>query len=152
MLTGSGVGKLQIGASADGVRTACTVVGDSTEMDEEGNPARVLRVDAGRDTLVAEVDSGRVWRITVDHRAFVTRDSLGVGTTLDRLLQFSDVSGLEGEGGLFVVSPSHCGLSFRLHHDVAEGQHRGKWTLSDLRTLPPSTPVDQVLLVGCDGA
>lgn len=95
------------------------------------------------------MDPARIWRIAVERAAFGTADSVGVGTTLSRLLKLPGVKGVEGEGGLFVVVPARCGLSFRLRHDLAPSEHKPEWTSADLKRLPASTVVDQVLLFGC---
>jgi len=148
LITGEGVGPLRIGAPVSNIEKACRVLRDTVELAAEGLPARILTVAMGRDTLAAEVDSGRVWRITVSQTRFQTSDSLKVGSPIARLLALSGVQGLVGENALYVIAPSHCGLSFRVT-DPAKAAPKQEWTLADLRRLPSSTQVTEILIVGC---
>jgi hypothetical protein len=120
-------------------------------MGAEGMPARKLTALFSRDTVVAEIVDGRVWRIALSSPLLRTTDSLGVGTPLTRLLKLKNPRGLTGEGELFVVSPEHCGLSFRLS-DAGPASHRGDWDRASLARLPQSTVVSEVLIVGCPAA
>ena len=147
-MTGAGIGALRIGATVDSVRAICPITHDSVEIRAEGLPARIIRVALGTDTIEAEVVDDRVWRITVDEPGLATADSLGVGTRLSRLLEKPGAHGAVGEGRVFVLLPDSCGLSFRLATrpgDVA----RFSYDDAGLRTLPPSSVVDQVLITGC---
>jgi hypothetical protein len=117
------------------------------ELDGEGQPERILVVAFGSDSAIVEVDSTHVWRIGVRSPHFRTLDSLGVGTSLGRLLALhGGVQGLTGEGGLFLLAEARCGLSFQLSAAAASG---GDWQRARLRTLPDSTRVTRVLVVGC---
>ncbi|HET9012603.1 MAG TPA: hypothetical protein VFN38_12350 [Gemmatimonadaceae bacterium] len=146
VIDSAGVGGLRIGAPVDSVKARCTVLRDTTERRAEGMPARLLAVRVGTDTLEAEVADGRVWRIEVTQRGVRTADSLGVGSPLAALLGIPGLRGAVGEGALYVMSPSRCGLSFQL--STAELRADG-WSAERLRTLPPSTVVTRVLVVGC---
>ena len=148
-LTDQGIGELTVGRPVTELSALCHILRDTTELGSEATPERNLTVDLTRDTVVATVDSENVWRIEVDHPVFRTSDSLGVGTILSRLLPVPGVHGVEGEGGLYLLLPAHCGLSFHLKHDVATREHRQEWSAVDLRRLPPATPIDEVLVVGC---
>jgi hypothetical protein len=146
-LTETGIGDLQVGRPVAEVAERCHVLSDTTEIRQEGQPARIVTVDLGRDTVEAEAVDARIWRITLDRPAFRTADSLGVGTPLSRLLQYEGVRGMPGEDGLYVRMPVHCGLSFRLsgsgHGSASE------WTPERLARLPGETHVGRVLVVGC---
>jgi len=148
-LTGQGIGALVIGLTVAEVRNICHVIRDTVELDEEAQEERQLTVDLQRDTVVAAVADDTVWRIEVHRGAFRTVDSLGVGSSLRGLLRSPGGHGAEGDAGLFVLLPSHCGLSFHLGYDVKDEEHRGDWALSDLSRLPDTTLVDYVLVVGC---
>lgn len=147
---GDGIGALRIGATVDSVRRSCRVVRDTTEMRAEGLPVRILAVAALGDTVEAEVDSGRVWRIAVTSARFRTTDSLGVGVPIGRLLAVPGIRGLTGEGTLYLVSPTHCGLSFRVTNP--QRALRADWTLPLLKRLPATSVVTQVLVLGCKTA
>ena len=146
VIDGNGVAAVRIGIPVDSVRARCTVVRDSVELDGEGMPQRVVRVALANDTMLVEVDSARVWRIQVVRPGIVTRDSLGVGTPVARLLALPGVQGITGEGNLFVVTPARCGLSFQLSEPRTPA---GTWSLARLRQLPPATVVKRVLVLGC---
>jgi hypothetical protein len=143
-----GIGDLRIGASIESIRQACSVVRDTTVMGPEGMPARKLAVMFSRDTVEAEIVDGRVWRLAVLSPRLRTADSLGVGTSIGRLLQLKNPHGMTGEGQFFVASPSHCGMSFRLA--IAEaGPAPGDLDRAGLARLPRSTSVNEVLVFGC---
>lgn len=151
-LSGAGVGDLQIGRTVADVRRLCTVLRDTTILGGEALPERVLQVLTSRDTLDATLQDERVWRIEVDRPSLRTTDSLGVGAKLADLLKALGATGAEGEGVLYVMLPLHCGLSFRLRTELAANQHREHWTANDLRRLPASSTVSQVLVSGCQSA
>jgi hypothetical protein len=148
IVTGAGVGALRIGAPVDSVRARCPIVRDTVELRAEGQPSRVITVLIGGDTVDAEVDSGRVWRIEVTRPSPRTSDSLGVGTPLARLLELAEVRALSGEGAAYLQSPARCGLSFQLS-STGPGGLRAEWDLAALRRFPPSTVVSRMLVVGC---
>lgn len=147
ILTDEGVGKIRIGESVESVRRDCTVVRDTTELGAEAMPTRMVSVLFPRDTVEAEIVDDKVWRVAIDSPHFSTADSLRVGTPLTRLLQLRTPQGMTGEGALFVMSPDHCGLSFRL-------SETGSPILRDpkpaaLSRLPTATHVTNILIVGC---
>jgi hypothetical protein len=148
VITGEGIGELRIGATVEFVRQKCTVVSDKTAPGAEGMPARKLAVALARDTVEAEIVDGRVWRIAVHSPRLRTADSLGVGTTLARLLQLRNPRGMTGEGKFFVASPQHCGMSFRLAN-AGPGAQRGDLDSAGLSRLPKSAVVSEVLVFGC---
>ena len=111
-------------------------------------PARKLAVALARDTVEAEIVNGRVWRLAVHSPRLRTADSLGVGTTLARLLQLRNPHGMTGEGKFFVASPEHCGMSFRLAN-AGPGAQRGDLDSAGLARLPKSAVVSEVLVFGC---
>jgi hypothetical protein len=146
-LTDEGVGKIRIGESVESVRHDCTVVRDTTELGGEGMPTRMVSVLFPRDTVDVEIVDDKVWRVAIDSRHFSTTDSLHVGTSLAQLLRLRAPQGMTGEGALFVMSPDHCGLSFRLSDN-------GSPVLRDpspaeLSRLPAATRVSNILIVGC---
>jgi hypothetical protein len=147
VVDGNGVGAVRIGMEADSVKAHCVVARDSVELRSEGQPERVLVVTFGSDSATLELDSTHVWRIEILSPRFRTVDSLGVGTPLKALLALpGGVQGLTGEGGLFLLAETHCGLSFQLS---ASGGAAGDWQRARLRSLPDSTRVTRVLVVGC---
>jgi len=148
-LSGRGVGALRIGMDVEAVRRVCRVLSDTTRLASEGQRARFVGVGFGTETLEAEIVNGRVWRIDVRSPRFRTSDGLGVGTPLSRLLSLKSPRGLTGEGQLFVVSPDHCGLSFRLSDNGSSARSQN-WDRAALSRLPSGTVVDRVLAVGCD--
>jgi hypothetical protein len=148
VITDEGIGQLRIGTTVESVRQKCNVVRDTTAPGAEGMPARKLTVALSRDTVQAEIVDGRVWRIAVHSPRLRTADSLGVGTTLARLLQLRNPRGMTGEGKFFVASPEHCGMSFRLAN-AGPGARRGDQDSAGLARLPRSSVVSEVLVFGC---
>jgi hypothetical protein len=149
MATDTGIGELQVGRQPQDIHRLCRVLRDTTRLGPEAMPERALTVLTSRDTFDVTINDDRVWRIAVDRPAIHTADSLGVGSTLAKLLRVSGASGSEGEGVLYVMLPTHCGMSFRLKIELSANQHRDHWSESDLRKLPSALVIDQILITGC---
>lgn len=140
-------GPVMLGMTVDEIRARCPGARDRTALADEGQPARTLTVPLGGDTVVASIVDGRAWRLAVTTPGLRTRDSLGVGTPLPRLLALPGARGLTGEGRTFVIAEAPCGLSFELSNGV-------KGVVADtatLRRLPRGTRVKRVLVTGCGG-
>jgi hypothetical protein len=147
VIDGDGVGSIRIGMSADSLKAKCAVARDTVERRTEGQLERILVVPFEEDTALVEVNQGRVWRIEITEPGFRTPTWLGVGTPISALLALSGgVQGLVGEGNLFLVSQALCGLSFELSEPQSPS---GNWDAARLRTLPKSTVVKRVLVIGC---
>jgi hypothetical protein len=149
VISDRGIGELVVGRTVDSVKRLCHVVSDTTELGGEGMPTRIMTVAFSHDTVEAEIDSGRVWRIEVASPTFRTADSLAVGTSLQRLLLLKKPRGLSGEGAVFLVSSQHCGLSFQLSESGSDAPPEN-WDRAALARLPKSTVVDRILIVSCD--
>jgi hypothetical protein len=109
----------------------------------------MITVAIDGEVIEAEIVDEKIWRIEVRSSHFRTTDSLGVGTPLSRLLALGNARGITGEGQLFVVSPEHCGLSFRLSDNGSRSRAQN-WDRTGLSRLPAGTVVNKVLIVGCD--
>ncbi len=148
VITDEGIGQLRIGATVESIKQKCKVVRDTTVSGAEGMPARKVAVAFSKDTVEAEIVDDRVWRIAVHSPGLRTASLLGVGTLNVRLLTLKDPHGARGEGALFVVSPQHCGMSFRLANAGPRGQ-RGDLDKAGLARLPVETVVSEMLVFGC---
>jgi len=147
VVNGDGVGTIRIGMPADTVKARCVVARDTVERRTEGQLERILVVPFENDTAVVEVNDGRVWRIEITGSGLRTSNWLGVGTPLSALLALKGgAQGLVGEGNLFLVAEALCGLSFELSEPRSPS---GSWNAARLRTLPKSTVVKRVLVIGC---
>lgn len=147
VMDGDGVGNVRIGMAVDSVKARCTVLRDTVERRSEGQLERILVVPFEDDTAAVEVSEGRVWRIEITRPGIRTANWLGVGTPLPALLDLKGgVQGLTGEGNLFLISQALCGMSFELSEPRAPS---GSWNAERLRTLPKSTVVKRVLVIGC---
>ena len=120
------------------------------ELGDEAIPESVAVIVVNGDTLRAILDSARVYRIDVVTTQFRTPDSLGVGTTLGRLLREPGVHAFTGEGAVYVKVPRHCGLSFRLADAGELGDAPDSVGPAQLRQLPATTPVSTTLVLGCE--
>ncbi|MEP6858615.1 MAG: hypothetical protein ABI994_09520 [Gemmatimonadales bacterium] len=148
VITDEGIGHLRIGATLESIKQKCRVLRDTTVSGPEGMPARKLAVAFSKDTVDAEIVDGRVWRIAVHSPGLRTAGLIGVGTLNQRLLTLKDPRGVMGEGALFVVSPQHCGMSFRLANTGPRGM-RGDLDRAGLFHLPIESTVSEVLVFGC---
>lgn len=148
IVRGEGIGKLRIGASVDSVRRVCVVIRDTTVRGAEGMPARKMAIAVGADTIEAEIVDNKIWRLAVLSPHLRTPDSLGVGTPLSRFLRMKKPRAFMGEGEVFLMLPSHCGLSFRLA-DMGPGRPRREYDSAALAKLPKKAHVSEVLVFGC---
>ncbi len=147
-ITGYGIGAVRLGMTADSLRASCQGSVERREAADEGDTALVLHVPIGADTAVAEIDVGQVWRIQVRAPGLRTEDGIGVGSTLGELLTDDRATGMSGEGRLFVITPSRCGLSFQLAPAAARALPQGG-DAAALRRLPADTRIVRILVVGC---
>ena len=149
-LTGDGIGGLRVGRGVESLESDCVIVSDTIDpRGPEGRPRRLVRVELGPDTVTAEIVEDRIFRLDVESPRIRTVDGLGVGSTIDELLQLQDLRGAAGEGRLFAISPSHCGLSFGLGALPRQRPAGGEWTRAALAELPDTLKVIRVLAFGC---
>jgi hypothetical protein len=147
-ITDQGIGKLRIGMSVDSLGKQCPVRTDTIQPGPEGTTERRVTVAFAPDLVDAEIVDGRVWRIDVESPAFRTADSLGVGSSVAEVLRRDDPEGAAGEGAFYLISRTHCGLSYQLSGGIpARVNHR--WDKAALSTLPASMEVDKVLVSAC---
>ena len=142
-LADSAAGPVRLGMTVEQLRARCAGTRDTTVLADEGMRERMLLVPVGRDTLAASIVDDRVWRVAVTTPGIRTRDSLGVGTRLSRLLEMPGARGIAGEGRSFVIADVPCGLSFQL-----DARATGD---AEIRGLPGETRVKRVLVTGCGG-
>ena len=136
--------------SLDSVRRVYPVIRDTTvRIDVKERPARQVSVLMGADTAVLSVESGRVLGVHLTSRSFATSDSLGVGTTLRRLLGYAQPKGYGVGGQLIVTTAAHCGLSFYFAGRFDALPHGFKDS-TVLRRFPPEAVVDRVRIDGCE--
>jgi hypothetical protein len=144
-LADSAAGPVRLGMRVEEIVARCPGARDST-VSLEGTPARTLVVPVGdADTVDVSIVEGRAWRLAVATRGMRTRDSLGVGTPLARLLALANPRGLTGEGRTFVVADQPCGLSFELDRFVS----RAAPDTASLRREAKGARVKRVLVTGC---
>ena len=146
-LADSAAGPVRLGMRVEEIVARCPGTRDSSEA-LEGTRQRTLLVPVGTDTVAASIVEGRAWRLAVATPGLRTRDSLGVGTSLARLLALPNPRGLTGEGRTFVVADRPCGLSFELSRFVA----RADPDSAVLRREAGRARVKRVLVTGCAGS
>lgn len=139
----SSVGCLRLEAPVRSVRSDCTIVKD-TVLYVEGDPQEAMWVDVGGHTALAEIVEGEVWRISVWQPGPMTRDSLQVGSPVNRLAGLPGLQVFSGEGRYFATVAEHCGLSLGL--DLPP--RRARWEPGDLGSLPDSVAIGMILVVG----
>ena len=146
-----GVGVLRIGVSVDEVRERCTVVRDTTVLDNEGMPVRWLVVSLRGDTAVAEIVADSVWRLRLTTPRFRTSAGLGVGTRISELAAMTGARALVGEGEIYVTVPGSCGVSHRIAGaDFARVAGARSPELA-MAALPEAANVDLLLVMDCAG-
>jgi hypothetical protein len=146
-----GVGVLRIGTSAEEVRRRCSVVRDTTVLDNEGMPARRLVVSIGDDTAVAEIVADSVWRVRFTSPRF-RAGGLGIGTSGSALAAIPGARALVGEGEVYVTIPGACGVSYRVA-GADFGRVSGARSPEEAMDLLPDTAqVDLMLVYACANA
>ena len=143
-ITAEGVGCARLDATVSDLLADCDVVRD-TAVTLEGMPQEALLLEIDSAGVLAEMEGGRVWRVSVLGEGPMTADSLGVGTPAHSLSELHDVRVFAGEERYFAVSPDHCGLSFELD-GIPPG--RSELGAEDLRQAPPDVRISRVLIVG----
>lgn len=148
VLTGDGIGALRIGQSVAAIAATCQILSDSTLATGSEAVTRRMRVDLLRDTVDVDVEADTIRGIQVADSAFHTMDHFSVDTRVAKILTLADVEGRTSGGSLWVVSPSHCGLSFRLEGPAPTppAAQSGK---AALRRLAGEERVDRISILGC---
>lgn len=148
VLKDSGIGDLVIGRTVGVVKRSCNVVRDASELGTEGTAERILTVVLGGATVRAMVDGELITRIAVDGPRFATPDGLRVGSSMTRLVSEKGVKPAEGEDGLYLFLPLHCGLSFRfsIPSRAPNGQ---QWTPEQLGRIRGNATVGRILVTKC---
>jgi hypothetical protein len=147
-VTENGIGAVEIGDARDSVRTRCLILSDSTAQNGDGAFQGNLVVGVNGSPLMVEIADGRVNRLAVTDTLFRTRDGLGPGIAITRLVDMPGAIVLEGVHDLSVVVGSHCGLYFRIPKPATQPPDGSRWT-DVVRALPPDTPVERVVVRGC---
>jgi len=148
VLTDLGIGNLAIGRTVDVVKASCRIIRDISELTSEGTVERVLTVVIAGELYRATVISGLIGRVFVRTPRIATSDGLRVGTPLSRVAALKGVKIAEGEDGLYLLSGSHCGLSFRF--SVQSRWPTGRsWTMQELIRRHGREPVARILVTKC---
>jgi hypothetical protein len=144
----TGVGDLQVRRTIAAVKQSCLVVRDAVGPWIEGTTQRILTVVVGSETLYAAVDAGTVGSIAIRTPRFATADGLRVGTQLSKFISVKQVQMTEGEEGLYLRLPSHCGLAF--HFSIQSRARSGMtWPPRRLEEQHGRATVDQIIVTKC---
>jgi hypothetical protein len=150
ILMGNQVGAIRLGMPADSIKHVCAIASDSIEH-PEGQPTRVIRIPIADGTLRVWANDGRVYSVLVETSHFRTADSIAVGSALESLLRYADLSGGYGEGNFYVMTDATplCGLSFQL--DFGANDSRPPVRRVTPQSLRPfsSAKVGAILVRGC---
>lgn len=147
-LTDTGIGDLQIGRTVVEVKQKCLVIRDAVQPGYEGNPEQILTVVMGPDLIRAAIANGQVSRISVTQPRFATADGLRVGTPLSRILGTKGVDMAEGEDGLYLYLPEHCGLNF-LFSIQSRAKPGRPWPVPRLSQQHGGARVGRILVTRC---
>jgi hypothetical protein len=147
-LTDNGASALRVGDPRDLVSTKCRLLSDSSAQEGEGGVRSNMVVGVNGSPLVVEIADDRVYRLAVTDSLFRTPDGLGPGMAVTRLLDMPGAVVLEGVHDLSIVVDAHCGLYFRVPKPATLPENGTRWS-DFLRSLPPGTPVERVVVHGC---
>lgn len=115
-LSAHGVGPVRIGMTFDSLSRACRLLDAGRFVPEHSSTVHAVRV--GADTVSVWVQNGKIIWIEIDSPVHRTRDSLGVGTSVERLLAIPDIAGGPADGNreyvVYARSGELCGLAFWL--------------------------------------
>jgi hypothetical protein len=140
---------VRIGMALDSVRVLCPIVRDTSELNE-GDAYPVAYALVAGDTLRLEIDKGAVWRISVTRPTYLTVDSIHVGTPLSSFIANHNPEVMVGEGHVVLVDKCHPGNSFGLSREAIS--RVPGLTAAGLATLPRSTFIEVILVVGHQGS
>lgn len=147
-VTDTGIGDLQVGRTVTAVKQMCNVARDAVEPGYEGMTERTLTVLLGAATVRATIVNDIVWRLTITQPRFATADGLRVGTPLSQLASVKGVKIAEGQDGLYLLLPAHCGVSFRFSIQSREPSGLS-WSAVRLRAQHGAAKVDRILVSQC---
>ena len=144
----TGIADLQMGRTISAIKQSCLVTRDAVGPWVEGATQRVLTVLVGGANVYAAVDGGIISSIAVKTPRFATADGLRVGTQLSHFASEKRVKMTEGEQGLYLRVPSHCGLAF--HFSIQSRAKPGMaWPPPRLVELHGRAMVDQIIISRC---
>lgn len=144
----TGIADLQIGRTISAIKQSCLVTRDAVGPWIEGATQRVLTVALGGANVYAAVDGGIISSIAVKTPRFATSDGLRVGTQLSHFASERRVKMTEGEQGLYLRVPSHCGLAF--HFSIQSRAKPGMaWPPPRLLELHGRAMADQIIISRC---
>ena len=144
----TGVADLQVGRTISAVKQSCLVSRDAMGPWIEGATVRGLTVVVGSENLYAAVNGGIISSISVRTPRFATSDGFRVGSPLSSFVSAKRVKMAEGEEGLYLRLPSHCGLAF--HFSIQSRAQPGiAWPSPKLEAQHGRAPVDQIIVTRC---
>ncbi len=137
-----------MGRTISAVKESCLVARDAVGPGIEGTTQRILSIVVGSDTLRVTVDAGLVGSITIRTPHFATADGLRVGSQLSKFISAKRIQLAEGEQGLYLRLPSHCGLAF--HFSIQSRAQPGMpWRPPRLEERYGRATVDQIIVTRC---
>ena len=148
LLTDRGIGALTPGMSVDEAKRLCDVTSDARVPGSEGMMERILVVDVAGETVRALVNENRIIRLDVRTPRYLTRDSLGVDTSLGRLAAMRGAQFHPGENGIYAFVAAHCALSFRFSLPMRPPAG-GVWTARTISAAHGEAAVNRVLVTEC---
>jgi len=127
------------------------LVYDRTEWDDEAMPQRVIGVRIYNQVIRAEIDDGKVWRLTISRPGIRTKyGGVGVGDPVKGFAKKIDFEVIIGPGGDLVLIPKHeCGLSFLTNMSPDSDGLLATWDSKALAVLPKNIVVRAILVTGC---
>ncbi len=148
LLTDRGIGALTPGMTVDEAKRLCDVTSDARVPGSEGMMERILVVDVAGETVRALVNENRIIRLDVRTPRYLTRDSLGVDTSLGRLAAMRGAQFHPGEDGIYAFVAAHCALSFRFSLPMRPPAG-GVWTARTINAAHGDAAVNRILVTEC---
>ena len=130
------------------------LVYDRTEWGEEAEPQRVIGVRIYNQVIRAEIDDGKVWRLTISHPGIRTKyGGVGVGDPVRSFAKKIDLEIIFGIAGQLILVPKHeCGLGFQTNMFPDSDDKGGPLPALDsksLAVLPKNIVVKKILVFEC---
>jgi hypothetical protein len=130
----TGVGDIRVGMGLRELVRRCPGIKIKRDSDGEGIPVTLARVPDRVGAIEMTLEGDRVVMIRVADKRIGDRRGNRPGSPF-KVERGSGVFATEEDGRLFVQEAGSCALSYATDYIPGDDQHRGTWSIDDIRRL-----------------